>query len=226
MRCFEQTRSPDSLAVFAAVQSKTRLGLAALLSGLTLACVAAGPAVSCRVLETEHLSLASYKICVLADLPVVFDEPELAALFAGLAPGQSREVTGNFLRVAAPWPYLDIGGSKGAGGSDGGNPQPNRPHAVFVLRSHHPSVQGPLLLVAPAQLQHHLVAAGADALPRDSWQIRAGPYAPTLYGRLRRDGALVNIIAFPSSDPAASAPVGRDQRSALIDQIVAFFMSE
>ena len=194
------------------------LGLVALVWGLPAACASA----ACPVSVTAQQSLPAYEICPLPQLPAVFAEPELAALFAGLDPGQSLDVTPAFLRVATPWPYLDIRGP-GANSSGG---MPNEPRAVFLLRANHPAVSGPLLIVAPAQLQHQLRAAADGGLPRDSWHIAQGPFAPTFYGRVQRSQALVDFVAFPRADPAASGPVSADQRATYLNQIVDFFVSE
>ena len=194
------------------------LWLIALFATLPTACVTA----ACRPVVTAQYPPPAYEICPLPGLPAVFAEPELAVLFADLAPGQSLEVTQAFLRVAAPWPYLDIRGP----GASGGGGMPNEPRAVFLLRASHPAVSGPLLLVAPARLQHQLRAAVGGGLPRDSWRVVDGPFAPTLYGRLKSGRGPVDIVAFPTTDPAASGPVSAEQRAARIVQIVDFFVSE
>ena len=196
----------------------TWMWLFALSWALPAACVSA----ACRPVLSTQISLPAYESCALSQVPALFAEPELAALYAGLAPGQSLEVTQAFLRVAAPWPYLDI---RGPGANSGGG-MPNEPRAVFLLRADHPAVSGPLLIVAPAQLQHQLRATTDGGLPRDSWHIAQGPFAPTFYGRVQRNQALVNFVAFPRADPAASGPVSADQRAAYLNQIVDFFVSE
>ena len=114
---------------------------------------------------------------------------------------------------------------RGPGATTGGN-MPNPPRAVFLLHSRHRAIEGPVLLVAPAGLQHQLQAAPKGGLPRDSWHIDTGPFAPTVYGRLRRGSDRVNFSAQPTVDPMESGRVGAAQRAALIDQIVAVFVSE
>lgn len=125
----------------------------------------------------------SYDICTLSDLPPVFAEPELADLFAGLAPGQSLEVTDAFLRGTSPWTYLDSDTPGATGG--GGRPKRNEPRAVFVLHSDNPVLLGPLVFVSPALILHSLTPVTDGGLPRDTWTIAEGPYAPTVYGRAR-----------------------------------------
>ena len=161
------------------------------------------------------LPVSTYEICPLADLPPVFAEPELAALFATLKPGQSQEVSRYFLRVAAPWPYLDIRGPGRSGGAD----MPNEPRAVFLLRPIHPAAAGPLLLVAAAQLQHQLKAATDGGLPRDSWTIAKGPFAPTVYGRLQTGQDLRSFVAHPTKDPADQGVFGPEKRANLTIRI-------
>ena len=205
-----------------AAQRRTLTAVQLWLAALVWVLGASGAVAGCRLIIGAQLPPPAYEICPLSKLPPVFSEPELSKLFAGLAPGQSLQVSGMFLRVAAPWPYLDI---RGPGAASGGN-MPNPPRAVFLLRADHPAVEGPLLLVAPAGLQHQLRTTPDGGLPRDSWRITDGPFAPTLYGRLHRGGRVVNFSAQPTADSAASGRVGAAQRARLIVKIVDFFVSE
>ena len=164
------------------------------------------------------LPVSAYEVCPLDDLPPVFSDPELAALFVNLQPGQSQDVSQNFLRVAAPWPYLDIRGPGNSGGGD----MPNEPRAVFLLRSTHPAAPGPLLLVAPAQLRHRLKAATDGGLPHDSWTIAKGPFAPTIYGRWQTGRKLRAFVAHPTKDPAVLGVFGPKKRASLTVQIFDF----
>lgn len=127
------------------------------------------------------LPVSGYDICPLADQPAVFTEPELATLFANLKPGQSQEVSRYFLRVAAPWPYLDISVPDGGGG----RPKADEPRAVFLLHPDSTVLVGPVLIVAPALILHSLTPVTDGGLPRDTWTIAEGPYAPTVYGATR-----------------------------------------
>ena len=146
------------------------------------------------------LPSVAYEICPLADLPPVFAEPELARLYADLAPGQSQQVSRYFLRLAAPWPYLDIKGSGSSG--DGGRPKAEEPRAVFLLHPDSPVLVGPLIIVAPALILHSLTPVADGGLPRDTWTIAEGPYAPTIYGAARPSGggdSPILFAAYPQS---------------------------
>lgn len=222
MRRSVRSRDRDHPLPQGAAQSRILTGLQLWLAALFWTLPAPGVSAACRLVDDIQLPPLAYEICRLPQLPPVFSEPELLRLFAGLSPGQSLQVSGLFLRVAAPWPYLDI---RGPGAGSGGN-MPNPPRAVFLLRADHPAIDGPLLLVAPAGLQHQLRRAADGGLPRDSWRITDGPFAPTLYGRLHRAGSEINFSAQPITDPTASGRVGAAQWAALIDKIVDFFVSE
>jgi len=173
------------------------------------------------------LSVA-YEICPLADLPPVFAEPELAVLYADLAPGQSQEVSSYFLRLAAPWPSLDIGGpgSSGPGSSgDGRRPKAEEPRAVFLLHPDSPVLVGPLIIVAPALLLHSLTPVADGGLPRDTWTIAEGPYAPTVYGAARSSGdgnSPILFAAYPQSGQHRTFTT--QDREALVGALADYFI--
>ena len=140
-------------------------------------------------------SKATYEICTLDTGPAAFSHPDLRQLHASLAPGESRDVTDRFLRTDERWPYTDVRGP-------GANTDPDLPdpfRAAYLMKAADPAFDGPLLFIAPAQIEHSLGAAGAGETPPDVWTVTAGPYAPTVYGRVRtRDGELADFVAHPT----------------------------
>ena len=140
-------------------------------------------------------SSPAYEICASGDAPPVLSHPDLQRLHASLAPGESRDVTDRFLRTDEPWPYTDVRGP-------GANTNPDLPdpfRAAYLTKPDDPAFDGPLLFIAPAQIEHSLGAAGAGETPPDVWTVTAGPYAPTVYGRVRiRGGKLADFVAHPT----------------------------
>ncbi|NDW44313.1 hypothetical protein [Ruegeria sp. PrR005] len=139
-------------------------------------------------------SKAAYEICTLDAGPAAFSHPDLQRLHTLLTPGESRDVTDRFLRTDERWPYTDVRGP-------GANTNPDLPdpfRAAYLMKAADPAFDGPLLFIAPAQIEHSLGAAAADETPPDVWTVTAGPYAPTVYGRVRtRDGELADFVAHP-----------------------------
>ncbi len=198
MRRFYRNYDPDRPPAQRSAPRRTLgsalLCLVAALGGLR----PADPAAPCAPVDDPQLPPPAYEICSLSALPPVFGEPELALLFAGLAPGQSLEVTEAFLRGSLPWVYLDSDRPGAAGG--GGRPKRNEPRAVFVLHSDSPVLLGPVIFVSPALILHSLTPVSDGGLPRDTWTIAEGPYAPTVYGRARpttENGPPILFVAYP-----------------------------
>lgn len=159
-------------------------------------------------------SKAAYEICTLDAGPAAFSHPDLQRLHTSLAPGESRDVTDRFLRTDERWPYTDV---RGPGANISPN-MPNPPRASYLMQPADPIFAGPLLFIAPAQVRHSLGAAPAGQTPPDIWTVTAGPYAPTVYGRIRGfDGGLTDFVAYPTtSTTPVFGPAERDDLSQMI----------
>lgn len=132
----------------------------------------------------------THQLCRDGQSQPLLNNAELRAIYQGLAPGASVEITDKFLRSADPLPYLDIYGP----GANRGADQPNPPRAVFLMRPSTSALAGPLLFVAPAQITHSLSPSTSGGLADDVWRVVQGPYAPTVYG-MTAEGA--GFVAFP-----------------------------
>lgn len=138
----------------------------------------------------------TYAICPLASKLEILGHSGVRAAYDGLPPGRSLYVTGNFMRADERWPYVDV---RGPGANTSPN-MPNPPRAAYLMHASDPVFDGPLLFVAPAQVKHSLGTAKAGETPPDVWTVTAGPYAPTVYGRVRTEGGeLTDFIAHPTA---------------------------
>lgn len=137
----------------------------------------------------------TYAICPLASGPAVLGRNDLRVVYDGLVPGDSLNVTENFLRTDERWPYVDVRGP----GANTSEDMPDPFRAAYLMHAADPAFDGPLLFIAPAQVQHSLGAVGAGETPPDVWTVTEGPYAPTVYGRIRTgNGELTDFVAHPT----------------------------
>lgn len=195
---------------------------AACLPNSTQASNGAAPAEGCeQVTEAAVTKIReTYAICPLASGPAVLGRKDLRAVYDGLAPGGSLYVTENFMRADERWPYVDVLGP-GTSASPK-KPNPNPVHAAYLMHAEDPAFDGPLLFVAPARIRHSLGAAGAGETPPDVWTVTEGPYAPTVYGRIRTgNGELTDFVAHPTE--AGTTVFGEAERIALSQMISRHF---
>ena len=160
----------------------------------------------------------TYAICTLANGPEVLGRSDVRATYDGLPPGRSLNVTESFLRTAERWPYVDVRGP-------GANISPNMPNprrAAYLMHAADPAFDGPLLFVAPAQVEHSLGTVAAGQTPPDIWTVTGGPFAPTVYGRIQTGaGEIVDFVAHPTE--AGTAVFGETQRIELSQMISRHF---
>lgn len=157
----------------------------------------AEPANGCEQMTETAVSniRENYAICPIADKLEILGHSGVRAAYDGLAPGRSLYVTENFMRADERWPYVDV---RGPGANTSPN-MPNPPRAAYLMHAPDPAFDGPLLFVAPAQIQHSLGAATAGQTPPDVWTVTDGPYAPTVYGRIRTTGGdFTDFVAHPT----------------------------
>ena len=136
---------------------------AACLPNSTQASNGAAPAEGCeQVTEAAVTKIReTYAICPLASGPAVLGRNDLRAVYDGLAPGGSLNVTENFLRTDERWPYVDVRGP----GANTSEDMPDPFRAAYLMHAADPAFDGPLLFIAPAQVQHSLGVVGAGETP-------------------------------------------------------------
>ncbi|UWQ93547.1 hypothetical protein K3727_21485 (plasmid) [Rhodobacteraceae bacterium M382] len=137
----------------------------------------------------------TYVICPLARGPGVLERSDLRAAYDRLPAGNSLNVAEHFLRADQRWPYVDV---RGPGANTSPN-MPNPPRAAYLMHAADPAFDGPVLFIAPAQVEHSLGPAASGQTPADVWTVTAGPYAPTVYGRIRTAGGdVTDFVAHPT----------------------------